>query len=83
MRRVKRILAAAVVSALMLTLMAAPAFGHQLGPCGDAGESGNSDFAQHHIVPHAKAGTLGADPSGQHVPGEHQGFSECNPSGKQ
>lgn len=78
------VLAAAVVAALMLTMMAAPAFGHQLGPCGDAGEPGHSDFAKHHIVPFAQAGELGAPQSGkEHVPGAHKGFSFCNPSGKQ
>ena len=43
---------------------------HNLGPCNDSGEPGNSDYAQHHIVP----ATLG---NGAHKPGSHQGFSVC------
>jgi hypothetical protein len=77
--RVKRVLAAAVVSASMLTMMAAPAFAHQGGPCLPEGDPaiadpGNSEFAKHHIVPFATEGDLGA---GGHKPGTHQGFSLC------
>ena len=84
MSRVKRVLAAAVVSASMLTMMAAPAFAHQGGPCLPSGDPaladpGNSEFAKHHIVPFAQVGGLGA---GGHRPGTHQGFSFCNPSGQ-
>ena len=44
--------------------------GHNVGPCNDSGEPGNSDYAQHHIVP----ATLGRD---AHIPGTHRGFSVC------
>ena len=67
--------AAALVAALAL---GGPASAdHQLGPCNTADEPGHSEFAQHHIVPFAKSGSLGA---GGHKPGEHGGMSLCNPS---
>ena len=49
--------------------------GHNVGPCNDSGEPGNSDYAQHHIVP----ATLG---SGAHIPGSHGGFSVCLGTGR-
>ncbi len=62
-----------------LALIAQPvAADHNVGPCNESGEPGNSDYAQHHIVPLAKSGGLG---DGGHKPGSHQGFSACNPSG--
>jgi hypothetical protein len=61
---------------LMLTLaLVTPVFAHDAGPCGGSGQ----DYAQHHVVPNATSGMLGA---GGHVPGTHHGFSACNPSGK-
>lgn len=70
----------------LLTIAAVPAFAHSAPPCNDSGEPGNSDYAQHHIVPLAHDGDLGAvDHDGDgvaHTPGAHQGFSLCNPSGK-
>ena len=75
MRRRLLVLAGSVAAALVL---AAPSAAHQAGPCNEAGEPGHSDFAQHHVVPFAQAGMLGA---GGHVPGAHRGFSACNPSG--
>jgi hypothetical protein len=65
---------------LVLVLQAVPAgvSAHQAGPCNESGEPGNSDFAQHHIVPAAQAGALG---EGGHIPGSHRGFSACDPSG--
>jgi hypothetical protein len=82
--RVKRALAVAFASALMLVMMAASAFAHQGGPCLPStdpaiADPGNSEFAKHHIVPFAQVGGLGA---GGHKPGTHQGFSACNPSGQ-
>ena len=68
-------LAFAVVSALTV---GAPAFAHDAGPCADTGEPGHSGYAKHHVVANAHEGTLGA---GGHAPGEHQGFSTCDPSG--
>lgn len=61
---------------LLLTLaLATPVLAHDGGPC----SGGGRDYAQHHVVPNATSGMIGA---GGHVPGEHQGFSLCNPSGK-
>jgi hypothetical protein len=63
-----------------ITIFALAGFGgalaHTAHPC--AGGDGES-YAQHHIVPLAKAGMLG---NGGHKPGSHGGFSLCNPSGK-
>ena len=71
-RRIVYVLSASVVSVLMAT---APAFAHQAGPCAPSEDDpGNSEFAQHHIVPFAQEGELG---EGGHKPGEHRGFSSC------
>ena len=76
----RKVIIRLLVPLLLALGLAAPALAHQAGPCFPTVEPGNSEFAQHHIVPHAQAGTLGA---GGHVPGVlHQGFSLCNPSGK-
>jgi hypothetical protein len=75
----KKKIAAAVAFATMMALtVGAPAFGHAASPCNDSGEPGNSDYAQHHIVPLAQAGALG---DGGHKPGFHKGFAACDPSG--
>jgi hypothetical protein len=50
---------------------------HQAGPCNTEDEPGHSEFAEHHIVPFAKGGMLGA---GGHKPGAHGGMSLCSPS---
>lgn len=50
---------------------------HNLGPCNDAdgdGSPSGREYAQHHIVPLAKAGGMG---EGGHKPGSHHGFSIC------
>ena len=65
--------------ALIGGLIAASVFGgvasaHNVGPCNDSGEPGNSDYAEHHIAELATMGGIGA---GGHVPGTHQGFSVC------
>ncbi len=65
---------AALTAALTLGA-AAPAGAHNVGPCNDSGEPGNSDYAQHHIVP----ATLGA---GGHIPGSHGGYSVCLGTGR-
>ncbi len=75
----KKKIATVVAFATMTTLaVGAPAFGQAASPCNDSGEPGNSDYAQHHIVPLAQSGGLG---DGGHKPGSHKGFSVCNPSG--
>lgn len=68
-----------VLAVMLVFVVASPVFAHQAGPCGDAGEPGNSDYAQHHIVPLAQDGQLG---DGGHKPGSHRGFSACDPSGR-
>ncbi len=61
-------------------MAAAPAFAAHPGPpCVPTADPGHSEFAKHHIVPLAQAGGLG---EGGHKPGEHRGFSACNPSGR-
>ena len=54
-----------------------PVSAHIAGPCAENPGPGHSEFAEHHIVPMAQAGMLGA---GGHKPGAHRGFSACNPS---
>jgi hypothetical protein len=72
----KRKLAIVAASAfVMSSLMVAPALAdHNVGPCNDVEEPGNSAYAKHHIVPVAKAQGMGHD---GHKPGSHQGFSIC------
>lgn len=70
----------AVAAGVLLALgVAGPVSAHQAGPCNTSEEPGHSEFAQHHIVPFAHEGALGA---GGHKPGTHRGYSACNPSGK-
>jgi hypothetical protein len=69
-----------LLSLLVFALAAfafAPAFAPAYAgpPCDDLGLPGNSDYAQGHIVPLAKAGLLGR--AHAHFPGVHQGFSVC------
>ena len=74
----------AVFGLAMFAAMIVPTFGsaqvpaalaHNVGPCNSSGEPGNSDYAEHHIVP----ATLGA---GASVPGNHGGFSVCLLTGR-
>ena len=67
----------AIALALAIVLLAfavVPAFADQLGPCNEGSGEGNSNYAKHHIVVHAKNGALGNE---GHKPGSHQGFSLC------
>lgn len=75
MRRNMLILVIVLLVALVTVF---PAFAHSAPPCNNSGEPGNSDYAQHHIKALATEGKLG---EGGHMPGSHQGFSRCNPSG--
>ena len=71
------VLAATVAGALAL----AGGSGAQAPPCNDGdgdGSPSGRDYAQFHVTALAHAGMLGA---GGHKPGEHHGFSLCNPSG--
>lgn len=74
----RKLTAAFVLAVGSVLMVASPALAHQAGPCNDSGEPGNSDYAQHHIVPLAQEGGLGAD---GHKPGTHRGYSVCDPSG--
>ena len=71
-----------VVLIVMVALVAVlPVAAHSAPPCNDTDGDGSPsgyEYAQHHIRPNAQAGNLGAD---GHIPGSHQGFSVCNPSG--
>ena len=68
-----------IIMVLLIALISViPVFAHNGGPCNESGGPGNSDYAQHHIKPLATTGSMGND---GHVPGSHQGFSVCNPSG--
>jgi hypothetical protein len=76
-----------VLLILVISLVAVvPAFAHGAPPCNDSGDPGHSDYAKHHITFLAHNGDLGqVDHDGDgvsHVPGSHQGYSLCNPSGK-
>jgi hypothetical protein len=71
----RKIVASLLFATMSLALVGAPAFAHDAGPCAETGDPGHSGYAKHHVVYHAKQGTLGA---GGHAPGEHQGFSICN-----
>jgi hypothetical protein len=74
-----KVKALVIVLVVVLSLLAvATASAHQAGPCTASDDPGHSEFAQHHIVPLAQAGMLGA---GGHIPGEHHGYSLCDPSG--
>ena len=67
----KKLIIGLMVSLLLVFALVGPALAdHNVGPCNDSGEPGNSDYARHHIVP----ATLGA---GAHIPGSHMGFSLC------
>ena len=72
-----------IVLALTLVFGAAGlAFGHVAPPCNDTdgdGSPSGQEYAKHHISALAKIGGLGND---AHKPGNHKGFSVCNPSGK-
>ncbi len=73
-------LLAFLFAAAILVAMAVPLFGsggavyaHDVGPCNDSGEPGNSDFAAHHVRPLAENGNLG---QGNNL-GAHLGVSIC------
>jgi hypothetical protein len=67
----RRILVILAISAASVSMGASTASAdHNVGPCNDSGEPGNSDYAKHHIVP----ADLG---NGAHKPGAHRGFSAC------
>lgn len=75
----KKIVTAVALAMITALTTGAPAFGHiEANPCVATNEPGHSEFARHHIAAQGQEGLLGA---GGHVPGTHQGFSFCNPSG--
>ena len=73
----KKLVGGAVLALVLLAGagMSGTAQAHNVGPCNDSGESGNSDYATHHIVP----ATLGA---GANIPGDAGGFSVCLGTGR-
>ncbi len=71
----RRRLAVIIVTVMVAMTLSTAASAHNVGPCNDSGEPGNSDYAQHHIVP----ATLGA---GAHIPGSHGGYSVCLGTGR-
>ena len=76
----KKLLLVVIVMLVALTAVV-PAFAHAAAPCADSdgdGASSGREYAEHHISFLAKQGLLGGD---GHVPGAHQGFSLCDPSG--
>ncbi len=73
MRRRLAVIIVTVMATMSLAMGASA--DHNVGPCNDSGEPGNSDYAQHHIVP----ADLGA---GAHIPGSHGGFSVCLGTGR-
>lgn len=78
----KKKLMAALIAGLLAVATVLPASAHLAGPCNDSdgdGSPSGREYAAHHISAFAKAGLLGGD---GHIPGSHQGFSVCNPSGK-
>ena len=71
----RKIVAALVFATMSMSMVGAPAFAHDAGPCEQTADPGHSEYAMHHVVFQAHEGTLGA---GGHIPGTHQGFSICN-----
>ena len=67
MTRKLAIVAASVF--VFLTLSIGPASAHSAPPCNDSGEPGNSDYAQHHIVPLAQEQGLAMEGQARDAPG--------------
>ena len=75
----RRLLVLAAITASALVVAAGS--GAQAPPCNDTdgdGSPSGREYAQFHVVALAHGGLLGA---GGHKPGEHHGFSLCDPSG--
>jgi hypothetical protein len=75
----RRLVVLAAVTAA--ALVGAGASGAQAPPCNDTDGNGSPsgrEYAQFHVTALAQEGMLGA---GGHKPGEHHGFSLCDPSG--
>ena len=75
----RRLVVLAAVTAAVL--VGAGASGAQAPPCNDTDGNGSPsgrEYAQFHVTALAQEGMLGA---GGHKPGEHHGFSLCDPSG--
>lgn len=75
----KKLLSTLFIAGLLALAPASSASAHFVGPCDDTdgdGQPSGVEYAQHHIASGAKLGIIGQG----HKPGEHQGFSECDPS---
>jgi hypothetical protein len=73
----RRIVVLLLVIAVVMVMAVPAAFAHMAPPCNDTNADGSPsghEYAQHHIVPMAKAGALGNE---GHKPGAHRGFSVC------
>jgi hypothetical protein len=78
-RRLRRLLVLASILALAMALnVGAASADHGVGPCNGDPVTGQN-YGQNHIRAFASHGALG---HGGHIPGTHQGFSACNPSGR-
>jgi hypothetical protein len=78
MRRRLLTLAAAAATGLVF---AAGSAAQPMAPCNDGDGDGSPsgfEYAQNHVTELAHLGMLG---NGGHKPGEHRGFSLCDPSG--
>jgi hypothetical protein len=70
-----------VLTATVGALVVAGGSGAQAPPCNDTdgdGSPSGQEYAQFHVAALAHEGMLG---TGGHKPGEHHGFSLCDPSG--
>ena len=70
----KRFIVLALLVIVMTMVFALPASAGLVGPC----TSDGAGYGQNHIVHQATNGGIGA---GGPIPGEHQGFSYCDPPG--
>ena len=68
----KKIAGVLTFAMLSVLLVGSPALAHDAGPCTQSADPGHSEYARHHVVP--------VVPETGHNPGQHQGFSICDPS---
>ena len=74
----RRVLVPAATAAGALVLAGGSGASAAMQRRGRDGSSLGREYAQFHVATLAQEGMLGA---GGHKPGEHQGFSLCDPSG--
>ena len=71
------LLIAFVATLLLAFALSGPAAAHP--PCAQSDAPGHSEYGREHIAAHGPHG----HGVGGHNPGTHQGYSLCNPSGKE